>query len=56
MVDRIGGRLSKRNKKLKKTTSFTIDGEIPKEKWAELYEAVKATLDQYGVKLKKVKA
>ena len=51
MVDRIEGKLKRTNKKRKQTTRFTIEGDMKREEWAELYEKIKVTLDKHGVKV-----
>ena len=53
MIVRVGGRLTKRNKKLKKSTRFAIEGEIKPEQWEEFFEKLKALLDKFNLKVKK---
>lgn len=51
MVDRIEGKLKRTNKKRKQTSRFTIEGDMPREEWAELYEKIKVALKDYGVRI-----
>lgn len=53
MVIKVDGRLSKKNKKLRRTARFTIEGEIAREEWEEFFEKLKALLNKHGLKVKK---